>query len=145
MSSTKKSWAPKVGLGLVRLLTVFETLAMGTAGWSKFGEPEGWTSLFVGWGYPAWFAFVIGAAEMGGAALLLVPRVTSYAAALLIVIMLGALATVLTHEGQMGPAPPAVNLVALSILLTARWGTRWRPEATSPPSSPVRDAAADAS
>lgn len=108
------------------VLTVLDAAAMGVAGFSKFANPDGWMTMFEGWGYPPQFAFVIGACEMTLAAALLVPRLAAYAAIGLVVIMLGALVTVLAHPGQMGPVPPVAHLVALAVILAARWPVRWR-------------------
>lgn len=58
---------------------------------------------------------------------LLIPRLAAYAAGGLIVIMGGALVTVLANPGPMGPVPPIVHLVVLTIILRARWRVRWRP------------------
>lgn len=127
MTSTARTPRAKLGLALLWVVTVLETAGMGLAGASKFMNPGGWTSMFEGWGYPAWLAFVIGASELVGALLLLVPRLASYAAGLLIVIMIGALATVLMHPGRMGPGTPLLHLVVLAIILVARRGSRWRP------------------
>ena len=52
-----------------------------------------------------------GAGEMLGALLLVVPRLASYAAGGLIVIMVGALATVLVHDSSLGPVTPIVNKI----------------------------------
>jgi uncharacterized membrane protein YphA (DoxX/SURF4 family) len=113
---------------LVWVLTALEVAGMGVAGLSKFTNPALWTENFVGWGYPGGFAYVIGAAELGLALLLLVPRLTSWAAIGLAGIMLGALATVLMHPGgQMGPVPPLVHVGLLVLLASARWQRRWRP------------------
>ena len=54
----------RVGVALLWLVTLLEVAGMGVAGWSKFGSPEAWTGMFESWGYPAWFAFVIGGSEM---------------------------------------------------------------------------------
>lgn len=128
MTSTRRSWAAKVGLVGLWILIVLEALFMALAGWSKFANPGGWMSMFEGWGYPAWFALVIGAGELGLGILVLVPRLTAYASMGLFVIMGGALATVLAHPGgRMGPEPPLIHLVVLAVLIWARWGVRWRP------------------
>ena len=66
------------------------------------------TQMFEGWGYAPWFALVIGAAEVGGSLLLLYPRLASYAAVLLIMIMIGAIGTVLTNETQ-AQGPPGLH------------------------------------
>ena len=55
------------------------------------------TPMFEGWGYPAWFALLIGVAELAGAIGLLIPRTTRWAAVGLGLIMLGAVFTHLTN------------------------------------------------
>jgi len=109
------------------VITVLDAGALGIAGSSKFSNPEVWTAMFQEWGYPAWFAFVVGAAECALALALLFPRVAFYAAAGLGVIMLGALGTLLSHPGgRMGLTTPVVHLLVLTIILLARRGGRWR-------------------
>ncbi len=128
MGSTERSKLRAVGAAMLWILSVLELLGFGVAGLTKF-QGEGWQNMFVGWGYTAWFALVIGGAEVLGALLLVVPRFASYAASLLIVIMLGAIWTVVspTNETQLGPGVPTINIAVLSIILYARWRRRWRP------------------
>ena len=102
---------------------------MGLAGLAKF-QGDLWQDMFVGWGYAAWFALVVGAAEVVGALVLFVPRFASYAASMLIVIMLGAIGTVSwsTYESGLGPGVPMIHIAVLSIILFARRKRRWRPD-----------------
>ena len=128
MGSTEPSKLRTAGVVLLWVLSVLELLGMGVAGLSKF-QGEGWQNMFVGWGYPAWFALVIGSAEILGALLVVVPRFASYAASMLIVVMLGAIWTVVpsTNETGLGPGIPTIHIAVLSIILYARWGRRARP------------------
>ncbi len=128
MESTERSKLRTVGAAMLWILTILELLGIGVAGLSKF-LGDGWQNMFVGWGYPAWFALVIGGAEMLSGLLLVVPRFASYAASLLIVIMLGAIWTVVspTNTTQLGPGLPTIHIAVLSIILYARWRRRWRP------------------
>ena len=48
------------------------------------------TPMFANWGYPVWFATVIGVAELLGAIGLLIPKTTKYAVFGLTLIMIGA-------------------------------------------------------
>ena len=64
------AWALAVVLGLSFL----------ASGYPKVIVSTGWASRFAAWGYPAWFVPVIGVLEMGGAALVLVPRTSVYGA-----------------------------------------------------------------
>jgi len=109
------------------VITVMETAMMVLAGSAKFTGPDFWTTSFESWGYPASFAFVIGAAEVSGGLLLLLPRMASYAATLLGAIMIGAIVTVVINQSDLGVAPAAINLLLLSVIAVARRGKRWSP------------------
>jgi putative oxidoreductase len=125
MASSERDWPrtmKRIGLGI---LVTLEFLGMGLAGMAKF-QGDAWQRMFTEWGYPVWFSFVIGGLEVTGAFLILVPRLTSYAAMLLIAVMLGALGTELFVMRQLGPTMPIIHLTILSILLAARWRHRWR-------------------
>jgi len=122
-----RGWGARIALGSLWLVTILEVLAMGLAGSMKFTRPGMWTAYFVQFGFAAWFSYVIGAAEMAGAALLLVPRVAAWAAVLLLAIMIVALVEVATHDTDLGADGPTVHVVLLTVILAARWGARWRP------------------
>ena len=62
----------------------------------KFLDPV-WARSFARWGYPDGFYLVIGVLEAVGGIGLLVPRLTTYAALLLMTIMAGAVLTHLMH------------------------------------------------
>ena len=124
----RPTWARRIGVAALWLLLVLEVLGMGMAGLSKFVQ-DGWANMFEGWGYPRPFTYVIGAAELGGALLLLVPRLTAWMAPMLITIMLGAIYTVLTNETRLGPGVPTIHIAVLSILAAWRWNSRWTPGA----------------
>ena len=131
MKESNRHVAQKVGSILLWLLTIFQALALGVAGFAKFGSADVWIEMFTGWGYPVWFSYLIGAAEMVGAIGLLVPRFATYAASGLFVIMVGALATIVINVDPLGVTAPSINLIALSIIAAARSKTRWRPAATA--------------
>jgi putative oxidoreductase len=66
-------------------------------GWRKF-DPQGWWApAFKKWGYPTWFMITIGVIEVTGGLLLIFPKVRHIGAAMLIVIMVGALITRSIH------------------------------------------------
>ena len=77
------------------------------------GSPN-WIARFNRWGYPHDFYLVVGVAELAGAALLLIPKLSKFGAGLLSVIMVGAAGThLLHHEPQ----------VATTLILLAPLGT----------------------
>jgi len=108
-------------LWIVQILAALAFVAIGVA---KFARPA-WATMFARWGYPDGFYMVIGALELLGGVLLLVPRVTSYAAALLGVILVAATTTLVLHGESV--RPPLLWLVVMVLLAWARSGRAWRP------------------
>jgi len=93
---------------------------MAGAGSAKFVRPDLWQGMFAEWGYPAWGAPVVGGVEVALALLLLVPRLARYAAGGLMVIMAGALVTVLVHHSALGWFAPVMHLVLLGAIIGLR-------------------------
>ena len=112
----------RILLGLAILLA----LAFLASGASKLTNAKSATGLtydaqFVAWGYPAWARFLVGAAEVLGAAGLLLPATRFYAAGGLTLLMLGAIATHL----RVGEAPYVAFPLALGALTaTLAWANR---------------------
>ena len=75
--------------------------------------------MFRVWGYPEHFYLVIGTIEVVAGIGLLVPRLASACAILLMAVMTGAVATRILH-GQM-PTGDCVLLVLLGIVAYGRW------------------------
>ena len=112
-----------IGLWALQILVAALFVVIGIA---KFGDPA-WARNFARWGYPSGFYMVIGALEMIGGVCLLVPRITTYAAALLGVIMIGASATHLLHSEMHRVAGPLVYLAVLAVIGIARVRVAVRP------------------
>ena len=87
------------------------------SGGMKLINPAQASGMFVNYGYPAWFALVIGAVEVVGGLLLLVPRVAFYAAGALAVVMAGAAFTHLKTAGEAPRAAVPIVLLLLSIVI----------------------------
>src|SRR2546425_998126 len=83
------------------------------AGASKLTPSSAWSRMFLEWGYPSWFRFLVGATEVVSGLALLVPRARLWACGVLLAVMAGAAATHLVHEQ---PRRVILN-VALSALL----------------------------
>lgn len=104
------SWIIQVVLALLFLMMGGQKLVGGTEAAANFAR----------WGYPGFMAFLIGALEVLGAAGLLIPRLAGLAAIGLIVIMLGAIYTHLSHA-EYGMAPvPLVVMVLLGVVVYFR-------------------------
>ena len=111
---------------LLWTLTVLASLLMAGAGASKFAAPEVWDGLFSEWGYPPAFKTLVGAAEILGAALLLLPRFATYGAALVCAIMVGAIYTVAANDSDLGFVANTLSLVLFAVVGYARRSERWK-------------------
>jgi putative oxidoreductase len=103
------------------VLQAFLALAfVGAASGKLLGKPE-MVALFEAVGVGQWFRYVTGLMELTGAILIVVPRTKFFGAALLSVVMVGA---VLTHLFILHSAPTAaaVLLVVAALVAWARRG-----------------------
>ena len=103
--------------GKSRGVTIASFLLAGLyllAGGAKLGGTQ--VEQFETWGYPAWFQYLTGAAEVAAGVGFLVRRTRFLAAAAVIAIMLGAIYTVVANDG-VGPTLG----VPVAALLLAAW------------------------
>ena len=91
-------------------------------GLQKFTSPV-WERMFRVWGYPDGFYLVIGAIEVVGGIGLLIPRIASYCAASLSVVMIGAAITQIAKGGRTGVGE-IVFAMLLAIVAYARLRSR---------------------
>ena len=126
--------AGTIGLWVLQVLlgALFVVLGAG-----KFADPT-WQRNFARWGYPDGFYMVVGVLEALGGLMLFVPRLTSYAAAMLGIIMLGASLTHLVHGEMRRVAPPLVYLAVLAIVGIARRHAAIRSASIRPPATEAR-------
>jgi uncharacterized membrane protein YphA (DoxX/SURF4 family) len=116
------------------LLQLLMAAAFVSIGLGKFGNPS-WERAFARWGYPPGSHLIVGALEFLGGVLILVPRLTSYAALFVATIMVGAIAThALAGQPWTRPVP---HLCVLLLLAAVRWRDRWRPSPTASTSGDV--------
>lgn len=81
------------------------------------------TPMFEAWGYPAWFAVLIGIAELAGAIGLLIPKTTRWAALGLAAVMLGAVFTHVTNGEGAQVLRPLIFLGGLAAVWLLRSGS----------------------
>lgn len=99
--SDKKAKIKNIGAWILQVLLGLEFILAGQA---KFTSGEIWNNSFDKWGYPDGFAQVIGVLELLLAIVLFIPKLASYGAAVLAVIMLSAGITHFTNgENGIGP------------------------------------------
>lgn len=108
-------WALRV---LVALIFLYE-------GFDKFGERRLWIRVFAEIGIGQWFRYATGMLEIVGAALILVPRATMAAVAMLLCILVGAF---LAHIFIIGIGLPhtAIVLVLFTTVVAIGWRHRVR-------------------
>ena len=82
--------AKEVALWIICLFLAYVFLKAGA---QKFVDSSGWSRAFRFWGFPLWFRILIGVVEVTAALLLLYPRTASLGAVMIMVVMLGAMAT----------------------------------------------------
>ena len=112
-----------IALWTISVLLALFFVAMGLPKVLGLG---GWAGRFAAWGYPRWFVVLVGVGEIGGAVMLLVPRLARPGAAGLSGIMLGAVATHLRYGES---ARVIVSLILLTLLIVVAW--RSRPKSTA--------------
>jgi putative oxidoreductase len=98
-------WALQVVVGLLFVLV----------GVMKFVDPI-WVRNFARWGYPDGFYMVVGVLEAVLGVALLIPRFTTYAALLLVVVMAGAAVTHLVHGELQRVSVPLVYLLLIALV-----------------------------
>ena len=86
------------------------------AGTPKLLQQPQLVDMFAAWGYAPWFLVTVGALEVAGAILLLIPRIAIYGVALLGAIMLGAGYTHIANAEGLQVARPATFLVFLIVV-----------------------------
>ncbi len=119
----KIPWAD-LALWIPTLFLVYVFISQGTA---KFSETSGWARAFAVWHYPIWFRVLVGVCEVAGAAMLLTRRTASIGAALIVLVMLGAMGTHVSRGHPEQVTSEVVPLTLSLIVLRGRWShfARW--------------------
>ena len=101
-------------------------------GWVKC-DPDGfWTPAFERWGYPGWLRIAVGVFEVAGGLALLVPRLTVYAAAAVMAVLLGAWVTRFNDGRYTDVAWLTLYLLLLSWIALEYRVLRWRGSSAAP-------------
>jgi putative oxidoreductase len=119
---TKTRIAREIGIWLLTLLLV---AMFAAAGVRKFSDRGLWADFFRRAHFADWFRILIGAVEVGAAALLVLPRTAAYGAVSVIVVMIGAIVTVvMVPVRHFTIIQPSIALILAAIVLAARWQQR---------------------
>ena len=106
---------PKAAIWAIAILLAAVFVYTGI---TKLGGPAaiGWAGRLARWGYPPYARHVIGGVEILGGLGVLIPRCRRAAAAVLVVVMIGALGTHAVH-GELPRLIPPLVLGGLAFLL----------------------------
>jgi hypothetical protein len=123
----RRTWGQRVVASLSWFIAVqlflFAPLKFYPGG--LFGQPS-YAVKFVRWGYPAWFAMVIGAAEIFAAVMLLRPRRRFLGAVTLVLILTGAIATHVINHDKLSDSIAAPTLLSFAaIIALSNWPAHW--------------------
>jgi putative oxidoreductase len=102
------------------LFTLFLVMVFARQGWAKFSADSGWGRAFDHWGFPDWFRILIGVVEISAAVLLLVPRAAPIGAMLIILTMIGGIATHVTAGDAHWFRSETMPIVLASLILLLR-------------------------
>ncbi len=100
---------------ILLVISVLLALAFLAAGVIKLSGAEMMAANFERLGYPLWFMYFIGAAEVAGAIGLFVERTAFYAAVCLGILMIGAAGTHLMNDPPQQAVPSLVLLVLCGV------------------------------
>lgn len=103
------------------ILTLFLAWVFLRQGWAKFSNDSGWARAFRVWHYPDAFRIFIGVVEVCAALLLFVRRIAFIGAIMIIIIMLGAMATHV-YWGQ--PRYITSEILPLVLASIVAWGRK---------------------
>ena len=127
------TFKPKtIGLWMLQALLA---LAMVGPGVQKFTSPT-WQRMFRVWGYPDHFYAVIGVIEIAAGLGLLVPRIATPSAIVLMCVMVGAAITRITHGGS--GVGEIVFFTLLGVIAYARRTASMLPRVRASGMAPVR-------
>ena len=82
-----------VGTILLWLITLFLAFIFIRQGLNKFPDHGGWARAFAAWHFPVWFRYLIGVIELAAGILILWPRTATIGAVMIVVVMIGGMAT----------------------------------------------------
>ena len=111
-----KKWMRIAGWSIVGLTSLFFV----QSGIQKLAGTEQMVDMFLKLGYPDWSRVVVGLVEIAGAILLALPRLTLYAAAVLGILMIGAVASEMLAGQGYGALLAGQWLILLALIAGVR-------------------------
>lgn len=99
------------------IIALILAISFCSGGFFKLFPNDSMFVRFAGWGYAAWFVYVIGVVEVGGGLLVLHPRTAFFGGVLIAIEMIGA---TLTHLFT-GVGSPLFALIYLILAIGIAW------------------------
>lgn len=112
----ERKWVRAAGWAVLLLSALF----FGGNGVQKLVGAEHTVAMFEALGLPGWMRVLVGVAELAGGLCLVIPRLTTGAAALLGFLMAGAVAVELRARHTFGALIPAQWLVLFALVVWVR-------------------------
>lgn len=106
---------------LLWLITLFLAYVFVRQGLAKFDDASGWSKAFAAWHYPRAFRLLVGTLEIAAAVLLVTRRFAYAGAAIIVIIMIGAMATHVWWGHPRQITSELMPLVLASFVGVARW------------------------
>ena len=108
------------GIVLLWIITLLLAFVFVAAGVKKFPDHGGWAHLFATWHFPIWFRYFIGVIEIAAGLLILWPRTAMIAAVMIVIVMLGGMATHVWWGKPRETYHEAIPLALASIVAVSR-------------------------
>jgi uncharacterized membrane protein YphA (DoxX/SURF4 family) len=103
------------------LIALFLAWIFVQQGFAKFSDTSGWAKAFRMWHYPVWFRVAVGVAELAAAILVLIPPAAFAGGVLIMIVMLGGMAT---HVWWGHPGQVTSEIVPLLLATATAFGRR---------------------
>lgn len=110
--------AVDIALWVFALFLAWIFIRQGSA---KFSDTSGWARAFRTWHFPVWFRVLIGVFESSAALLLLTRRTAFAGASIIIVVMLGAMATHVYWGHPEQVTSEVLPLFLATLIALGRW------------------------
>ena len=114
----RRQTAADIVLWVFALFLAWVFIRQGTA---KFSDTSGWARAFRVWHFPVWFRVLIGVLETSAALLFLTRRSAFAGAIIIIVVMLGAMATHVYWGHPEQVTSEILPLLLATVIAIARW------------------------
>jgi uncharacterized membrane protein YphA (DoxX/SURF4 family) len=106
---------------LIWTIRVVVAVVFVLAGVPKILGDQSWTHNFALWGYPTWFRVLVGWGEVLGALALIQHKTVLYAAAGLMMVMVGATVTQVANHGIGAAGLTLLLVILLATVLIDKW------------------------